>query len=60
MTHSRYQGLEFPIVILTNFTRDIHEEEQNDLYIGLTRSSNHLIIITTQQKINNIKKLTNK
>ena len=55
---ARYQGLEFPIVIFTNFTRNIDEETIHDLYIGLTRSSNHLIIIGKKANFESIKKLT--
>ena len=56
---SRFQGLEFPIVILTNFTIDITEHEKNNLYIALTRSSNHLIVITTDEKISHVHNITN-
>jgi superfamily I DNA and RNA helicase len=56
---ARYQGLEYKIVILTNFfTKDVNEENLNDLYIALTRSINHLIIIGSDKIFNDIKKLT--
>lgn len=54
---SRFQGLEYPIVILTNFNNELNESEKNNLYIALTRSMNELIIITEKVKIDKIYKL---
>lgn len=56
---ARYQGLEYKIVIFTNFfTKDVNEESLNDLYIGLTRSINHLIIIGNEKTFNDIRNNT--
>ena len=54
---SRFQGLEYPIVILTNFNNELNESEKNNLYIALTRSMNELIIITEKEKIDMIYEL---
>ena len=54
---ARFQGLEYPIVILTNFNIDLTENEKNNLYIALTRSMNELIIITEEKIINKINNL---
>ena len=56
---ARFQGLEYPIVILTNFNIDLAENEKNNLYIALTRSMNELIIITEESKFNKINNLIN-
>ena len=56
---ARYQGLEYKIVIFTNFfTKEVNEETLNDLYIGLTRSINHLIIIGNEKTFDDIRKNT--
>ena len=56
---ARYQGLEYKIVIFTNFfTKEVNEETLNDLYIGLTRSINHLIIIGNEKTFNDIRNNT--
>ena len=54
---ARFQGLEYPIVILTNFNIDLAESEKNNLYIALTRSMNELVIITEESKFKNLIRL---
>ena len=55
---ARFQGHEVPIIILTNFTNSLDENSIPDLYTALTRASNHLVIIASDNIIKDIKKFT--
>ena len=52
----RFKGLEKTIIILTNLD-EITRETVKNLYTGLSRARAHLIVISNQKSVNQIKEL---
>jgi superfamily I DNA and RNA helicase len=52
----RFKGLEKTVIILTNL-KEINKENVKNLYTGLSRARAHLIVISNQKSIGQIKEL---
>ena len=52
----RFKGLEKTVIILTNL-KEINKETVKNLYTGLSRARAHLIVISNQKSIGQIKEL---
>jgi len=52
----RFKGLEKTVIILTNL-KEINKETVKNLYTGLSRARAHLIVISNQKSVNQIKEL---